>query len=64
MVNQFRLEQALKDLEIDSHDFELRAEQLNDLLVGYSLFWGTNTDGEPYIEWLSESNHSITLTHF
>jgi len=59
-----RLEQAFADLEVESIDFQLRARELNDLFVGYSLFWGTNTDGEPYIEWLSESNHSITLTHF
>ena len=60
-----RLEQAFADLEIDSYDFELRARELNDLLVGYSMFWGTNDNGEAYIEWHNDlPNHSITLTHF
>lgn len=60
-----RIEQAFQDLEVDSYDFELKARQLNDLLVGYALFWGTNDNGEPYIEWFNDTNnHSITLTSF
>ena len=60
-----RLEWALRDLDVDSYDFELQAKQLNELfLVGYSLFWGTNADGEPYIEWYNSNNHAITLTYF
>jgi hypothetical protein len=59
-----RLERALQNLDVDSYDFELQAKRLNELLVGYSLFWGTNADGEPYIEWYNSNNHSITLTYF
>lgn len=59
-----RLTRALQNLDVDSFDFEQRAKQLNDVLVGYSLFWGTNADGEPYIEWYNGNNHSITLTYF
>lgn len=58
-----RLSQALSDLGVDSPDFKLKAENLSELLVGYSLFWGTNNDGEPYIEWYNNNNHSITLTY-
>jgi|688.fasta_scaffold614368_2 hypothetical protein len=59
-----RLSQALSDLEVDSPDFKLKAENLCELLVGYSLFWGTNNDGEPYIEWYNGKDHCITLTYF
>lgn len=60
-----RIDQTLEDLQTDSYDFELKARELNDLLVGYSLFWGTNDNGEAYIEWCNDlSNHSIILTSF
>jgi hypothetical protein len=64
MENKTRLQQALDDIDADSYDFELAAHKLNNLLVGYSLFWGTNSDGEVYLEWYNDGHHAVTLTYF
>ena len=63
-MNKSRIDQALEDLNIETSDFSTRARELSYMLVGYSLFWGTNDNGEAYIEWYDDKNHSIALTRF
>jgi len=60
------LKRALNDLEVMNIDAIEAATNIHVLLSkkGYSLFWGTNTDGESYLEWYNDKNHSITLNIF